>query len=97
MTNSLEIYMPHLKRFLFFRGHAEIAFILLFPKNYLWQKLYFIVDISLVWIRFMLTQLKIFMLKCQFRAKHDHVINWKNVKVLNSEPHENRHRTAKSF
>ena len=29
--------------------------------------------------------------------EHDHVIDCKNVEILNSEPHANRRRTAKSF
>ena len=29
--------------------------------------------------------------------KHDHVIDWENVKILKSEPHANRRRTAESF
>ena len=29
--------------------------------------------------------------------EHDHVIDWKNVEILKSEPHANRRRTAESF
>ena len=29
--------------------------------------------------------------------EHDHVIDWKNVKILKSEPHVNRRRTTESF
>ena len=34
---------------------------------------------------------------CQHVLEHDHVIDWKNVKILKSEPHANRRRTAESF
>ena len=34
---------------------------------------------------------------CQHVLVYDHVIDWKNVKVLKSEPHANRRRTAESF
>ena len=34
---------------------------------------------------------------CQHVLEHDHVIDWENVKILKSEPHANRRRTAKSF
>ena len=29
--------------------------------------------------------------------EHDHVIDWKNAKILKSEPHANTRRTAESF
>ena len=29
--------------------------------------------------------------------EHDHVIDWENVRILNSESYVNRHRNAKSF
>ena len=34
---------------------------------------------------------------CQHVLEHDHVIDWENVKILKSEPHANRRRTAESF
>ena len=34
---------------------------------------------------------------CQHVLEHDHVIDWKNVKILKSEPHANRCRTTESF
>ena len=33
---------------------------------------------------------------CQYVLECDHVIVWKNVKILNSELHVNRHRTVES-
>ena len=34
---------------------------------------------------------------CQHVLEHDHVIDWETVKILKSDSHANRRRTAKSF
>ena len=34
---------------------------------------------------------------CQHVLEHDHVIEWKNVKILKFESHANRRRTTESF
>ena len=34
---------------------------------------------------------------CQHVLEYDHAIDWKNVKILKSEPYTNRRRTAESF